>query len=114
ILRILRNDVDDAIDCVSSPYGSARASNDFDSVDVFKQRVLNLPIDAGKERRINAAPVDQHQKGLGEFACKSSYADSPMSGIDTGYLNVRREAQYLWNTCRARAAYVFLGNDKDC
>jgi hypothetical protein len=57
IFRILRNDIDDAIYCVGSPYSSTRTSNDFDSVYVFKQRVLNLPIDTGKERGINAAPI---------------------------------------------------------
>src|SRR5882724_1544366 len=61
IFRAFGDDVYDSIDGVSAPNRSAGASNHFDSLDVFKQGVLDLPIHTGKQRRINASTVNQHQ-----------------------------------------------------
>src|SRR5882757_3904942 len=62
------DDIYDTIDGVSAPDRSAGASNHFDSLDVFKQGVLDLPIHTGKKRRINAAAVNQNQEGFRELA----------------------------------------------
>src|SRR5258708_5063012 len=61
ILGALGDDVDDSIDGVRSPDGPARSADDFNPVDVLEQRVLYFPIHAGKERRVNATPVDEHE-----------------------------------------------------
>src|SRR6266436_2266651 len=50
IFRAFGDDVYDSIDGVRAPDRSAGASNHLNSLDVFKQGVLDLPIHAGKER----------------------------------------------------------------
>src|SRR5258708_23422360 len=60
ILGALGDDVDDSIDGVRSPDRPARSADDFDPVDVLEQRVLHFPIHAGKKRRVNPTPVQQH------------------------------------------------------
>src|ERR1035437_2294931 len=44
--RTLRDDVNDSIDRVCPPHGSARSPNDFDAIDVFERDVLLVPVDA--------------------------------------------------------------------
>src|SRR5437879_5467951 len=61
ILGVLRDDVDDGVDGICSPDGSARTPDNLDPFNIIEQSVLDLPIDARKERRVNAPPVDQHQ-----------------------------------------------------
>lgn len=58
VFRIFRDDVDHAIHCVRSPDRATGAANYFDSIDILKHHVLYFPIDAGKERRINAPAVN--------------------------------------------------------
>src|SRR5712671_5128052 len=58
------DDVDDSIDGVSSPYRPDGATNDFNSFDVLKQSILNLPIYTGIKRRIDTSAVDQHKHGF--------------------------------------------------
>src|SRR5207244_6005404 len=55
IFGVLRNDIDYGVDSIGSPDGTARASDDFDPFDIFKQCVLDLPIQASEHWRINAS-----------------------------------------------------------
>ncbi len=57
LLGSFGDDIDDTVDSICSPDGAARASNDFDPFDILKQCVLDLPIDAGEQRRVNAPTV---------------------------------------------------------
>src|SRR5882724_7862197 len=56
-LRIRQPDGDDRVDRVRSPDSSAGSANNFNSLDILKQRVLHFPIHAGKQRSVNAASV---------------------------------------------------------
>src|SRR5579885_3712936 len=62
VLGRFRNDVNHAIDGICAPQRCPRAANDFDAVNVFEHDVLNIPVDAGEERCINAAPINQNQQ----------------------------------------------------
>jgi len=64
VLGALGDDVDDAVDSVCAPDRATGAANYLDSLDVLQQHVLELPIDAGKQRCIDAPAINQHQDGL--------------------------------------------------
>src|ERR1041385_5344651 len=69
------HNIDDAVDGIGSPERSAGTANDFDSVDVFHHRGLDIPEDAGKEGRINGATVLQHQEFVSEYIIEAARAD---------------------------------------
>src|SRR5579862_9631213 len=62
ILRAFRDDIDYSINGVRSPDCSARPANHFDAIDILEHCVLYLPVNAGKERRIHAATVNQDEQ----------------------------------------------------
>src|SRR5882762_1619217 len=113
IFRVFGDDVYDAIDCVRAPDRSAGASNHFDSLDVFKQGVLDLPIHASKERRIDASTVNQHQERLRELAPKSAYPHSPVVRIGSCHLQSGGEPQDLSDACGPGPPYVLLSDHID-
>jgi len=49
VFRVPGNDVDDAVHCIRAPDRAAGTANYFDSINILKQCVLDLPIDAGKK-----------------------------------------------------------------
>ena len=55
------DDVDDPVDSICAPDGTAGSPDDFDPVDILEQCVLDLPINAGKKRRVNGPAVDEHE-----------------------------------------------------
>src|SRR6266853_4782882 len=61
VFGILSDDVDDPIYGVRSPNGASRPPDDFNPVHIFEQRVLNLPINPGKQRRVNRSSIDEHE-----------------------------------------------------
>src|SRR5689334_19764648 len=67
VLSRLGDDVDDAVYGVGSPNRPAWSPDDLDAIDILQQRVLHSPVDAGKERRVDAAAVNQHQQRLREL-----------------------------------------------
>src|SRR6267378_1751455 len=75
IFGVLRNDIDHTVDSIGSPNGSARASNDFDPFDIFKQCVLDLPINASEERGVHGSAVDQHEYRSGESTPESAHTE---------------------------------------
>src|SRR5882762_6921596 len=77
ISGILGDDVDYAVDGVCSPDGAARASDHFDSFDVLKHGVLDLPVDAGEQRGVNAPAVDKYEYGSGEGTLESADTERP-------------------------------------
>src|SRR6267154_3238126 len=62
--RVLSNDIDNSIERVCSPDGTARPANYFDPVDVFQKGVLQLPINTGEQRCIDTSAVNQHEHCL--------------------------------------------------
>ncbi len=64
VFRVLGDDVDYTIYSIRSPDCAAGAANDFDPIYVFKQHILEFPIDAGKKRRIDVSAIDQDKYGF--------------------------------------------------
>src|SRR5262245_53823731 len=63
-LRILGahgKDVNDAIDRIGDPHGSAWSADHFYPVDILQRQVLHIPVHARKQRSIYAAAVNHHQ-----------------------------------------------------
>src|SRR5260370_40829878 len=58
ILGVFGNDIDNCVDGICSPDGSARASDDFDPFNILEQCVLDLPINTREQRRVNAPAVN--------------------------------------------------------
>src|SRR5258707_4820213 len=102
LLGSFGDDIDDTVDSICSPDGAARASNDFDPFDILKQCVLDLPIDAGEQRRVNAPTVDKHEHSSRECALESPHTEGPRIGVDPCDFNTRRPAEGLPDACRAR------------
>src|SRR5213594_4467298 len=93
-----RNDVDDAVYRVRAPQRAARAADDFYALDVFDQRVLHVPEHAGEQRRIDAAPVNEHEQLVGDCgAVEASCRDGISTRVHARDLEVRRQAQYFWD-----------------
>src|SRR5947207_2002436 len=65
------NDVDNTVHCIRSPKGRAGTSDDFNAVDIFQQRVLHIPVHAGKQRCIDTPAVNQHEELVREAAVES-------------------------------------------
>src|SRR3546814_14059213 len=63
---IAGHDVDDAVYGIGSPQRRAGAADHLYAVDIFGDDILHVPIDAGKQRRINAPAVDQDEQLVGE------------------------------------------------
>src|SRR5216684_271294 len=61
IFSALGDDIDDGINRIRSPDGSARASDDFDAFNILQQGVLNLPINPREQRRVDAPAVDKYE-----------------------------------------------------
>src|SRR6185312_3170588 len=112
-LRVLRNDIDDAVDCVWPPDGAAGAADDLDAIDVFEQGVLHLPVSACEEGAVDGAAVDQDEDGAGEPAAESANADRPFVAIDAGDFDAGRKAQRLGDFRDTGAADVFARDDVD-
>src|SRR3984885_8832099 len=113
ILAAFGDDVDDAVDSVSSPDRTAGAANHLDSLDILQKDVLKLPIDASKQRRIDAAAVNEHEHGLRELAAKPAYAYGPVVRVDPGHFHARHHSQDFRHACGSGAADVLLGYHVD-
>src|SRR5216683_422971 len=111
ILGVFGDDVDDGIDGICSPDGSARASDDFDPFNILEQCVLDLPINTGEQRRINAPAVDYHEYRSGQGASKSAHPQGPRVGIDPSDFNSGYETQGFRNAGCTGTPDVFLCND---
>src|ERR1700680_4716260 len=61
ILGVFVDDINYSIDRICSPDRSARATDDFDSFNILQQCVLDLPINAREQRRVNAPAVYSQQ-----------------------------------------------------
>src|SRR5258708_15064213 len=93
IFGVLRNDIDHTVDSICSPNGAPRASNDFNLFDILKQRVLDLPINAGEERRVDGSAVDQHEYRSGERTPESAHTERPCIRVHPGDFNTRRQTE---------------------
>jgi hypothetical protein len=76
--RLLRDDVDDAVDRVRAPERCAWAADDLDPVDVFDHRVLHVPLDARIDRRIERSAIHQHEELVRVLVVESADADGPL------------------------------------
>src|SRR5256885_1064266 len=65
ILGVFGDDIDDSVDGICSPDGSARASDDLNAFNILKQCVLHLPVHPCEQRRVNAPAIDKHQDRSG-------------------------------------------------
>src|SRR4051794_36331023 len=115
VLRALGNDIDDFIDRVGAPDGAPWPADYFDAFNILKHdAVLERPINASKQRRIQTPAVNHHQHGFGELIGKAAYAYGPVIGITLTYLQAGHQPQNIRNSGCTRTANIFLGNDENC
>ena len=112
LARTPGDDVDHAVDGVRSPQGAAGAADDFDAVDVLEQHVLDFPVGAGEQRRVDAPTVDEDQHRAREPAAEAAYPDRGLAGVDARDLHSGSEAQCFGQGLRARALDVLPGDDE--
>src|SRR3546814_7924818 len=89
----------DAVDVIGSPQRRAGAADHLYAVDIFGDDILHVPIDAGKQRRINAPAVDQDEQLVGEvlrlgISAQPPGGDGCAAGAASQHLQVRCEPQY--------------------
>ena len=106
----LRDDVDDAVHGVRPPDGSARSADHFDTIDVFEQRILHLPVGAIEKRRVDGSAIDEDQDRAIQSGAEAANSDGPMVGIDAGDFDARHRAQSFRNAGGAGAADIFAGD----
>src|SRR5258705_5381038 len=90
VLRAPRDDVDDAVDRVRAPERAPGAADDLDALDVLQEDVLDLPVGAGEEGRVDAAPVDENEHGAGQAGRETPHADGPLVRVDARNLDAGR------------------------
>src|SRR5207248_8400012 len=81
VTRVLGNDVDDPIDRVGAPQGSAGAANYLDALNVFQRQILQIPVNAPKLGGVDTAPIYQHQHLVIQVVAESTSADRPPAFI---------------------------------
>jgi len=113
VARRAREDVDDTVDRVGTPQRAARAADHLDAIDVVEHHVLHVPEHAGLQRRVDAAPVDQHQQLVGVAAVETARGDRVGVGVAARDLQVRCEAQGFGQGRHAGLADVFARDDVD-
>jgi hypothetical protein len=97
-----------------APHSAAPgSSNHLDPVDILEQRILHIPVDAGKEGRVDTPPVDQHEQFVGEKIIEAAAADRPVMGIHTGDIQTRSEPQRFGNAAHSGSAELLVGNHVD-
>jgi hypothetical protein len=111
VVRGARDHIDDAVDRIGAPEGSARPADHLDALDVLEQHVLLIPEDAREERRVDRATVDQHQQLVRDRVVEAAGADCELAGVALRHVQVRRQPQRLGQRQRAGAPDVFGGDD---
>src|SRR5438270_12921031 len=114
VLCVFSDNVDHAIDGVRSPNRAARPTNYFDPLHIFQHHVLNVPIDTGKKRSVNAPAINQHQHRPGECASKATDTDRPGIGINARHLNPGYKPQDFRNAGGSGTSNLFLSENVNC
>ncbi len=115
VLGLLGDDADDAVDGIGAPQGPARAADHLDPLHVFQEHVLHVPIDAGEDRVVDGAAIDEHQKLVRVTAVEAPGGDRPRVGVDVGYLQARRHSQHLGDRrCPAAANHLLRDHKYGC
>ena len=76
-----RDDVDDAVHRVGAPQRGPGSADDFNPVDVPEGHILHVPEDAGVERRVHGAAIDEHQHLIGSRAVEPPGTDRPLTRV---------------------------------
>ena len=92
VLATFGDDIDDSIHDIGAPKRGARATDDFNTIDVFQQHILRFPIDTGEGRSINAPPINQHQEFVGKTIVESAGGNCPFIRVDAGDIEARSHA----------------------
>src|SRR5579864_6663817 len=108
-----RDDVDDSIDRIRAPQRSARAADDLNLRDVFQRKILCVPIDAAKLRRVHASSVNQHQHLVIDVVAESARADCPPVTIDGGHIKPRHRAQRFCDGTKTTSPDVLRRDHKN-
>ena len=111
ILSALRDDVDHSIHCVGAPQCRARAADDLDAFNIFQHDILDIPENAGKQRRVNTPAVDEHQHLVREAAIKPTRADCPFIAVDAANMKAGNSSQEFRDTRQTGSADIFLSDD---
>jgi len=108
------DDVDDAVDRVGAPQGTARSANHLDALHILDEHILRFPEYAGKEGGIDAAAIDEDEQLVGKLVVETAGGDCPFVGIDAGDLNAGDQAQGIRQGADAGTAEVFGGKSVHC
>ena len=111
--RVLRDDVDHPVDRVRAPQGSAGPAHHLDPIDVFEQEILDVPVDAGKERCVDAPAVDHHEQLVGELSVEAAGRDRPRARVDVGDVQAGDHPQQVGDVRHARATDVLARDHRD-
>src|SRR5260370_8208936 len=111
IFGVFGDDIDHSVDSVCSPNRTARATDDFDPLNILKHRVLNLPINSSEEWCVNGSAVDKHEYISGEGTREPAHADGPCIGVDPCNFNTGRQTEGLRDTCGPGPPAAFLRTD---
>jgi hypothetical protein len=102
------DDVDHPIDGIWSPNRASGPANNLNVIDVAEIEVLHIPIDAFKQRRVDASAIDKDEQTLGKSAIESANTNGPRTALEASHLDARNQAKQFGNRSGARAANVFL------
>jgi hypothetical protein len=97
LVRILGDDVDDAIHSVRSPDGSTRTADYLDAIDVSQSYVLRIPVHSGKGGDVNRAAIHQDKELIRVLPIEAASCDRPLARVDLSYIQPGNHAQKIGN-----------------
>src|SRR6185312_226376 len=114
----VRDDVDDAVDGVGAPQRAGRTTDHLDAVDILGKHIQRVPRNAGVQRRIHAASVDQHQQLVREIlrllvAAEATRRNDVVAWGELHHVHVGREPQHFRQRLRAGSHDLVVGDDVD-
>ncbi len=113
-----RDDVHHAIHRVGTPERGAGATDDLYPIDILQQDVLSIQVHSRKQRRVDAAPVNQDQELVREVLIRLIAAESTRAHCirrrgEAPHLQIRREAQCLRDGRSPRTDDLIVRDDVD-
>ena len=113
LTRVLRQDVDDAVDRVGAPQAPARASHDFDAVEIVKEDVLGMPVHTTKRKVVDRPAVNHDEELIGELSTEAAGAHPPCRRLDPRHVHPRHVTQCVRQRVGAAAPDIVFGQHGD-
>lgn len=88
-------DVDDAVDRVGSPNGTAGTTDHFYLCNLLEWDIENFVKDAAERRHVHCSAIDHDQNFVAESPVEAADADGPTASVDLRDLHARHHTEQV-------------------